>query len=138
MKKYLLAIIFLITLGISALYCAPYYAMHTVQKSALNKDMATLEKYIDFDAVQKNMDSPLDKDLIITILAQSLEPENPQDVLNMSMGFSGDDHFMLSLQSTQKNNSSTTQNEILQSPVIFVFEKMNFYTWHITEILMHE
>lgn len=146
MKKFLFIAIFFITMGISALYCAPYYAMHTVQKSAVSKDIATLEKYIDFDAVQKNMDSPLNKDLIISILAQSIEPQNPQDNLDMTMGFSGDDHFMLSLEIPHtKNTSDMAQNADTSEqspknifPIIFVFEKKNVYTWHVTEILMNE
>ncbi len=149
MKKYLLIFIMLGSLVLSALYCAPYYAVNKLQKAAVEGDLATIQKYIDFDKVRAheqgdevngtNPDNNIVQATVIAaILAQSMEPKHDQPALNMTMGYSGNDHFILSLDEPMPTDMNAKKATKAMTPVIFVFEKINFYTWHVTEILMDE
>lgn len=131
MKKYLFALIFLGTLAVSGLHCAPYYAVNKVQKAAVQGDFATLADYIDERALASQSQN-LTMERVAAILAQSMEPQTGQETLDMTMGFSGDEHFMLSLQGPIDGEKD------FMGPVIFVFEKQGWYAWHITEILINE
>lgn len=147
MKKYLFALIFLGTLAVSGLHCAPYYAVNKVQKAAVQGDFATLADYID-ESVLAGQAQKLTMERVASILAQSMEPQAGQESLDMTMGFSGDEHFMLSLQGSMANAvpsaksdtgpEASANNAPFMGPVIFVFEKQGWYAWHITEILINE
>lgn len=147
MKKYLLIALMLGSLALSALYCAPYYAVNKLQKAAVQGDLATIQKYIDFDKVRAheqgqeasgaNPDNNIVQAAVIAaILAQSMEPAPGQVALDMTMGYSGDDHFMLSLSEPMPADTNAEKTKETMNPVIFVFEQKNFYTWQVTEILM--
>lgn len=145
MKKYLFVLIFLGTLAVSGLHCAPYYAVNKVQKAAVQGDFVTLADYID-ESVLANQPQNLTMERVAAILAQSMEPQADQETLDMTMGFSGDEHFMLSLQGPMLVSESVSQTDVesantatpFMGPVIFVFEKQGWYTWHVTEILVNE
>ncbi|MFI3270538.1 MAG: DUF2939 domain-containing protein [Pseudomonadota bacterium] len=143
MKKYIFIIVFLVTLVMSGLYCAPYYAVNKLQKSAIEGDFTTLSSYVDYDKVRascgdteayQNIISP---EGIAHILQQSMiapQSADEQDRLDMTMGFSGDDHFMLSFESVAPDS----HNEKVHGPIIFVLEKESIFHWHVTEIVLSD